>query len=854
MDNSNSEDVFLNLIVQKVCADQIQTFMKTWMRQESKDFRLVFIQDESTTKEEQLAIKYAIRFSEALGLGNRAVVVSSVDDAPKAKVTKFLKDTSSFPYSKLDVLKSKNDYKDRVKTDLTIFSKGTNKTILQSLEQKNIQIQQKQTEIKPIQKNKIVCYTCITGNYDQLQPISNKQPNIDYVCFTDQQIKNSNGWIVKNIPKCLESLNPIIKQRIIKIRPDLFLKEYDLSLWIDGKIKIVGNINDIIKNHILDDNHLIYAIKHQKFNSLFQDATEVLAQHKEDNIPVAKQMLRFRLEKYEDKNGFFDTAILLRSHNNNSLVNAMRLWERFIVIGSFRDQLSFTYCLNKNSIKCQSLNISYPTNEYLKAVGFHVKNSSQFGKDVVIGIVNFNTTRLTNACIKSIIKNVKSLKYHIIVVDNSTQDQKFRLDVEINKSLVTVIDNTSKQIVDFEKEIIANNCIRVRENNNASLKHALTIQWMFDNITTNDFILMDSDTILKTDIDSNILDRSRVMVGQIYPLASSKPRIEPFIQYFNFRMLYTRKCNIQYLDINRMHGGNNRINSSSYDTGASFYEDCMKSNLPIKIISTNKYINHLKAASWKDKNMEMFLEENKCFFYDQRVKIGIVNFNTTQLTNACIKSIIKNVKSLKYHIIVVDNSTQDQKFKLDPEIDKALITIFDNTKGQLINLDSFVEMFGKVQVNKKIKTHPSLRHSLTIQWMLDNIDTDDFILMDSDVIVKKDFSCFVDQEFITSGEIYIDKNPNGWKPRIRPFLQYLNVNKIRKNKMTFLDPNRIHEGLSFAGNHYDTGASFYEDCISRKMKIKEIPISDYIIHFGAGSYLKTVDDMADFIKTNNKYL
>ena len=65
-----------------------------------------------------------------------------------------------------------------------------------------------------------------------------------------------------------------------------------------------------------------------------------------------------------------------------------------------------------------------------------------------------------------------------------------------------------------------------------------------------------------------------------------------------------------------MHGGNNRINSSSYDTGASFYEDCMKSNLPVKIISTNKYINHLKAASWKDKNMEMFLEENKCFFSD----------------------------------------------------------------------------------------------------------------------------------------------------------------------------------------------------------------------------------------------
>lgn len=77
------------------------------MRQESKDFRLVFIQDESTTKEEQLAIKYAIRFSEVLGLGNRAVVVSSVEDAPKAKMTKILKDTSEVFEDKLEILKLK---------------------------------------------------------------------------------------------------------------------------------------------------------------------------------------------------------------------------------------------------------------------------------------------------------------------------------------------------------------------------------------------------------------------------------------------------------------------------------------------------------------------------------------------------------------------------------------------------------------------------------------------------------------------------------------------------------------------------------------------------------------------------
>ena len=107
MDNNNDENVFLNLIVQKVYIDQIQTFMKAWLRQESKDFRLVFIQDDSTSKEEKLAIKYAVRFSEALGIESKIAVVNSVDDAPKAKMTKILKDTSVFFEDKLEILKLK---------------------------------------------------------------------------------------------------------------------------------------------------------------------------------------------------------------------------------------------------------------------------------------------------------------------------------------------------------------------------------------------------------------------------------------------------------------------------------------------------------------------------------------------------------------------------------------------------------------------------------------------------------------------------------------------------------------------------------------------------------------------------
>ena len=43
MGGLNSDMVFLNLVVQKIIPDTIQDFMRAWLRQECRDFRIVFI-------------------------------------------------------------------------------------------------------------------------------------------------------------------------------------------------------------------------------------------------------------------------------------------------------------------------------------------------------------------------------------------------------------------------------------------------------------------------------------------------------------------------------------------------------------------------------------------------------------------------------------------------------------------------------------------------------------------------------------------------------------------------------------------------------------------------------------------
>ena len=57
-------------------------------------------------------------------------------------------------------------------------------------------------------KNKIVCYTCITKGYDDLLDPYVKSSGIDFICFSDKEMK-SDIWKWRKIPDelaCLDSI------------------------------------------------------------------------------------------------------------------------------------------------------------------------------------------------------------------------------------------------------------------------------------------------------------------------------------------------------------------------------------------------------------------------------------------------------------------------------------------------------------------------------------------------------------------------------------------------------------------------------------------------------------------------
>ena len=223
-------------------------------------------------------------------------------------------------------------------------------------------------EIEPIStttiriKNKIVVYTCISGNYDLLKDIVKKEPDIDYICFTNQDII-SETWEIRKIPEYLESLEQTKIARCIKILPHLFLPEYEISVWVDGNIQVLGNTNKFINENLTG---YFCISKHPDRICTYKEAEAVISLNKDNKDIVNKQIEEYRNNGFPENNGMVQSGIMIRKHNNNECIVISKKWWSEVKKWSKRDQLSFNYSIWNKDVEINITKPSILSSEYFQ--------------------------------------------------------------------------------------------------------------------------------------------------------------------------------------------------------------------------------------------------------------------------------------------------------------------------------------------------------------------------------------------------------------------------------------------------------------------------------------------------------
>jgi len=221
-----------------------------------------------------------------------------------------------------------------------------------------------------------VVFTCLAGEYDSLKEPNSIDPNWDYVCFTDLNIK-SKVWKIVPIPAELNTLIPAKKARAIKILPHRYLPEYDMSVWVDASIQIKRAVTEFVAHDFKEGD--VFAIsKHPDRVCIYTEGEAVKKMYKDRADVVDAQMNKYRAERYPNNWGLVQSGVIIRKKTEEVIDFCERWWQE-VFQHSRRDQLSFNYVLWKKSIPIVPLHARVFCSQF-----FHLYSHSKNGRAVPV--------------------------------------------------------------------------------------------------------------------------------------------------------------------------------------------------------------------------------------------------------------------------------------------------------------------------------------------------------------------------------------------------------------------------------------------------------------------------------------
>ncbi|WP_197030831.1 glycosyltransferase domain-containing protein [Halomonas sp. BC04] len=202
--------------------------------------------------------------------------------------------------------------------------------------------------------NKNIVYTAMFGLYDNLLDPLVVSKNCDYICFTDQKNLSSKVWRFIHVEDNCSP--PNLMNRKFKLLPHRYLSHYDNSLYIDSNIGIKNNPDELFLR--LSKSSSLFAPKHPFRNCIYDELKECYETRKISYSKMIDLKKMFEDEGYPKKNGLNENNILLRMHNDESVIELMNEWYFFLINYSSRDQLSLRYVAWKKNFAIKILDES----------------------------------------------------------------------------------------------------------------------------------------------------------------------------------------------------------------------------------------------------------------------------------------------------------------------------------------------------------------------------------------------------------------------------------------------------------------------------------------------------------------
>lgn len=283
-------------------------------------------------------------------------------------------------------------------------------------------------------------YTVLMNNYEILsEQQKSKESGIDFYCFTDNSELTSDTWNIVYTPPIFPK-DASRSARVVKICPHRFLKEYDLSLYIDNSVQLLEK-PEIIFDDLISPSDDIVMMQHSFRETVLAEFFAV-DQLKYDTSDVIDEQLKVYSEispQIFNQKPYWG-GFIIRRHNVTQIINAMDDWISQVLRYSRRDQLSINYIIDKYKL---NINIQYLDNRISRYHKWPV--ATRLDTPVIKNRVKHNVEY--EAIALKLKKELDDCKQQLLSLENSLKEND-----ALNSEIITyALSNSWKMTRPFRK-------------------------------------------------------------------------------------------------------------------------------------------------------------------------------------------------------------------------------------------------------------------------------------------------------------------------------------------------------------------------------------------------------------------
>lgn len=193
---------------------------------------------------------------------------------------------------------------------------------------------------------RIAVVTVIAGGYDSLKLPAVLNPLCDYLVFTDQPLRTAGIYQALPLPYVHHDRTRMA--RYVKTNLHTLLPGYDIAIWIDANIMIIGDLQPLL-DAFLRSGRAVGAIPHPIRSSVFEELAD-LKRNGKDAVAVLESHAAHLSALGYDCDDLIESNFMMHDLRDERMPRFFATWWAEIERYSRRDQLSLNYALDTAGI------------------------------------------------------------------------------------------------------------------------------------------------------------------------------------------------------------------------------------------------------------------------------------------------------------------------------------------------------------------------------------------------------------------------------------------------------------------------------------------------------------------------